>query len=59
MTKNMKTGVSTNCRLDGMSRRRVLEFGFGLAFGTSGCARLAMAQSAAPPPSPKTSVCTT
>ena len=51
MTKNMKAGVSTNSRLDRMSRRRVLEFAFGLAVGTSGGARLVMAQS--PPPCPE------
>ena len=51
MTKNMKAGVSTNSRLDRMSRRRVLEFAFGLALGTSGGARLVMAQS--PPPCPE------
>jgi hypothetical protein len=50
MTKNMKAGVSTNSRLDRMSRRRLLEFAFGLAVGTSGGARLVMAQS--PPQCP-------
>ena len=51
MTKNMKAGVSTNSRSDRMSRRRLLEFAFGLAFGTSAGARLVMAQS--PPPCPE------
>src|SRR5829696_1876290 len=53
MTQNIGCGLSTNYRLGRISRRRVLEFAFGLAVGTSGGARLVMAQPPGPPSCPR------